>query len=423
MRILHITRYFQPNMGYQENGLLAAQMRLGHTVQLITSDRYHPHPNFRETMKMSDDQRRVGAGRREEDGLDVVRLPVTWEWQAHWWVLWGGLWEAVAEFKPDIIHTHCAVIASSTFQILWGNLFRRYPIVVDDHNNYFNIEPYTWPKWGLYHGFKWFARPWLMSSVGRVLAISHEVQDYLHKELGIRPDFVTINTLGTKPERFVRDAEKGLALRRELNIPEHAVVIVSAGKITKCKDNDVLLEALGRLLQRTPRAYLLLIGNAPGPHKQELEAIIAKYGMAEHVRWLDFMPNNRLPEAYSASDIGCWPGDASITYLECASCSVPLVLPDREYSRYALTNDNGVIFPRGDAAALAERFAALVDDDARRVQMGKNSRDLIERELNWDALAKQTIEVYQYVIDRKRGIRRDPRELPGGSAAQTGQAT
>jgi len=412
MRICHITRYFQPNMGYQENGLLAAQMRLGHEVQLITSDRYHPHPNFRETMKMSDDQRRVGAGRRVEDGLDVVRLPVLWEWQAHWWVVWKGLWKAVAAFQPDIIHTHCAVIASSTFQILWGNLFRRYPIVVDDHNNYFNIQPYTPPKKFLYGSFKYVMRPVLMNSVGGVLAISHEVQDYLYQELGIPREFVTINTLGTKPERFFKLPEAGAELRRELCIPDDGVLIVSAGKITPTKDNDVLLEALGKTLQKTPRAYLLLIGNAPGAHKQELEAIIQKYDMAAHVRWMDFMPNDRLPAAYSASDIGCWPGDASITYLECAACSVPLVLPDREYSRYALTNDNGVVFPRGNSDALAAQFVALIEDDARRRRMGDNSRALIERELNWDALARQTIDVYQRVIEQKK--------RPGGAAATAG---
>ena len=245
MKILHITRYFQPGMGYQENGLLAAQMRLGHQVRLITSDRYHPHPDYKETMKMSESQRIVGVGHKEEDGLDVVRLKVVWEWPAHWWVVWRGLWRAVREFEPDIIHTHCAVIASSTFQILWGNFFRRYPIVVDDHNNYFNIEPYTPSKKFLYKFlFRRLMRPVLMHSVGRVLAISHEVRDYLNQELGISPDGVTINTLGTKPEVFQRLPEAGRVIRERLNIPQDAVVLVNAGKITRSKDNDVLLEAM-----------------------------------------------------------------------------------------------------------------------------------------------------------------------------------
>ncbi|HPO13835.1 MAG TPA: glycosyltransferase family 4 protein [Candidatus Hydrogenedentes bacterium] len=402
MRILHITRYFQPGMGYQENGLLAAQMRLGHQVRLITSDRYHPHPDYKETMKMSDAGRIVGATHQEEDGLDVVRLNVLWEWKAHWWVLWGGLWRAVREFQPDIIHTHCAVIASSTFQILWGNLWRRYPIVVDDHNNYFNIEPYVASKKFLYKVlFRRIMRPVLMTSVGRVLAISHEVRDYLDHELGIPPDFVTINTLGAKPELFHRQPEEGSRIRRELGIPEDAVVIVNAGKITRSKDNDVLLEAMGRLIARTKRPYLIMIGGAPAGLRKELDAIIQKHGLGPHVRWIDFLPNKDLPAVYSAADIGVWPGDASITYLECASCGVPLVLPDREYSRYALTNDNGVVFERGNAEALAEALYALVLDDARRIQMGERSRTLIERDLNWDALARQTIEVYQRVIEAR----------------------
>ncbi len=411
MRILHIARYFQPGMGYQENGLLPAQMRLGHDVTLITSDRYAPHPNYRETMKWSEDKRVVGPGRRMEDGIDVIRVKVVWEWPAHWWVVWRGLWEAVDSVKPDIIHTHCAVIASSTFQILWGNLFRRYPIVVDDHNNYFNIQPYTWPKWFLYHTFKHVMRPVLMRSVGRVLAISHEVRTYLHKELGIRPEFTAINTLGADPRKFHRVPGEGRRIRKEIGVPEDAVVLVNAGKITRAKDNHVLLEAMGRLARQTDRAHLIMIGNAPGDYRQELEGIIRKHGIESRVTWRDFMPNEELPAVYSAADIGVWPGDASITYLECASCGVPLVLPDCEYSRCAMTNDNGLYFERGNAEALADALGALVADDDRRSEMGRNSRELIEKELNWDALAGQTIAIYQEVIDTTRRSRKFAREV------------
>lgn len=404
MKILHITRYFQPGMGYQENGLLAAQMRLGHQVRLITSDRYHPHPGYKETMKMSDAQRIVGVRHGEEDGLNVVRLKVVWEWRAHWWVVWQGLWPAVREFEPDVIHTHCAVIASSTFQILWGNLFRRYPIVVDDHNNYFNIEPYTPSKKFLYKFlFRRLMRPVLMSSVGRVLAISHEVRDYLHNELGISPDDVTINTLGTKPELFQRRPEAGRAVRERLNIPQDALVLVNAGKITRSKDNDVLLEAMAQVVERNEHAYLIMIGNAPADYRAELEAIVEKHNLGPRLRWLDFMPNRELPDVYSAADIGVWPGDASITYLECASCGVPLVLPDRPFSYYALTNDNGLTFERGNARALADTLNTLAGDDTLRARLARNARELIERDLNWDTLARQTVDVYQRVIAERRG--------------------
>ncbi len=396
-------------MGYQENGLLAAQMRLGHQVRLITSDRYHPHPDYKETVNMTDADRITGVTHREEDGLDVVRLKVVWEWKAHWWVLWRGLWRAVREFQPDIIHTHCAVIASSTFQILWGNFWRRYPIVVDDHNNYFNIQPYTPSKKFLYKVlFRRVMRPVLMNSVGRVLAISHEVREYLDHELGIPPDAVTISTLGTKPALFFRQPEEGKRIRREMGIPEDAVVLVNAGKITRSKDNDVLLEAMGRLMSRTQNVYLIMIGGAPAELRKELDAIIAKYALAPYVRWLNFMPNKDLPAVYSAADIGVWPGDASITYLECASCGVPLVLPDREYSRYALTNNNGLVFERGNPDALADALFSLVSDDARRLRMGALSRELIERELNWDALARQTLDVYQQVIASRHPARSVP---------------
>jgi len=402
MKILHIARYFQPGMGYQENGLLPAQKRLGHEVCLITSDRYAPHPNFQETVNWSEKGRIVGAGRATEQGIDVIRLPVAWEWPAHWWVVWKGLWEAVATVRPDVIHTHCAVIASSTFQVLWGNLRRRYPLVLDEHNNYFNIMPYTMPKRFLYAFFKYGVRPVLMRTVGRTLAISHEAQRFLHKELGIRPEFTRITPLGADPGRCPRSLDDARRVREQLKIPGDAVVLVNAGKITASKDNHILLEAMARLCRRTDRAYLLMIGNAPTDYRKQLEGIIRRRDFGERVRWIGFLPHGELFAHYAAADIGVWPGDASITYLECASCAVPLVLADEDYNRYAMTNNNGLFFKRGDADDLAAALYRLVSDDRLRREMGQNARQLIEQELNWDALAKQSISIYQEVIEQGR---------------------
>ncbi len=401
MKILHIQSYFIPGMGYQENCLPAAQARLGHEVALFTADRYPPYEAYKQTMGKVAGNRVVGPGRERIDGVDIVRLPCPFEWQTHWWMFLKGLWKAIDDARPDIVHVH-GIIKISSLQFYAGNLLRRYPYVVDEHNNYFNIMPYTWKKRLFYAGFKHVARPLLLRGMGRALPMSHEVRTLLDREFGVPESMSTLSFLGADPERFQRNTEKGRTIRKELNISDDAIVIVHAGKITRIKDTDVLINAAADVMRKHRRLYLLLIGNAPEGYRKELDELIDSRGIRDRVRWIDFLRNDVLPEYYSACDIGVWPGDWSATVLEAAGCGLALILPDKEYAKYSLMNENGLTFTRGEAGSLARALETLAADELLREAMGVRSRELIVRDLNWDAIARQSIEVYEAVVAQHR---------------------
>jgi len=400
MRICHVTAYFQGNMGYQENYLPAAQKRLGHDVLLLTSDRLAYHPKYNETMGWSDDARMVGTGQFVEDGFDVVRMRTTWEWGAHWWVYCPDLWKHIEEFDPDIIHLHC-INGMLSYQTMFGNLFRGRTLIVDDHNNYFNKVPYTWKKKVFYTGIKYLALPIMIRGVKRVLPMSHEVREYLVHDLGVPRGLTTLNHLGADPEEFHFDPELRQSVREKLGIGDDRVVIINSGKITEVKDNHILLRAFAQVVRRDPRAYLIMVGNAPSEYRAQLEAIIEEEQIAGDMTWLNFLPHDELTAHYSASDIGCWPGDWSCMVIEAAACNVALVQPDLLYTQYSSANDNSLNFERGNADDLADKLYTVVHDDERREGMRERSRELIERELNWDALARQTIDIYRRALDNQ----------------------
>ncbi len=348
---------------------------------------------------MADDASSASLSRTTlEDGVALIRLPSPFHWHAHNWVMLRGLWDEIEALHPDIVHAH-NVVTLPTWQVLAGNRSRRIPLVLDDHNNYFNIEPYTWKKRLFYAAFRHVLRPMWMGSVGRVMPMSHEVRRLIGNEFGINASLTTLVHLGADPERFRRDLEAGRATRKELGIPEDAIVVVNAGKMTPSKDCHVLIDAMGAVVAREPRAWLLTIGNASAEYRRLLESKIAEAKLDGRMTWIGFADNAALPRYYSAADLGVWPGDWSVTVLEAASCGLPLVLPDREYARYSIKNHNGIMFERGKADGLAQALLTLVEDESARVEMGARSRELIERELNWDAIAQQTVGVYRDVIE------------------------
>ena len=391
MKILHVTSFFQPGMGYQENCLAPAQVRLGHDVTILTSGCMPSEAALMGTQPEMPIEDSI-------DGVSVIRLPSPTHWRAHNWVYLKGLWPRIASIAPDVIHAQ-NVVTIPTWQVLSGNRGRRLPLVLDDHNNYFNIEPYSLAKRAFYGLFRWALRPLWIGSVGRVMPMSHEVRRLIEREFGIPERLTTLVHLGADPQRFHRDPEAGAAIRERLGIPRDAVVIVNAGKITRTKDNHVLLEAMAAIVRKQPRAHLLMIGNAPPDYRAELESAIARFNLKSNTTWLPFADNAELPAFYSAADIGVWPGDWSVTVLEAASCALPLVLPNREYALYSASNNNGLFFERGDADELAHTLATLAANPELRESMGNRSRALIESRLNWDAIAAQTVAIYREAIE------------------------
>jgi glycosyltransferase involved in cell wall biosynthesis len=64
---------------------------------------------------------------------------------------------------------------------------------------------------------------------------------------------------------------------------------------------DTLVDAVSVLRARWPEALVLIAGT--GPMRAVLEARIVDRGLANHVRLLGFVPDERLPSAYRAADL------------------------------------------------------------------------------------------------------------------------
>lgn len=89
--------------------------------------------------------------------------------------------------------------------------------------------------------------------------------------------------------------------------------------------------------------------------------------------------------------------------LEAAACGRPLVATDvpgcRELVR---TGHNGMLVPRGAAAALAQAIATLADDADKRGAYGAAARRDIEERFSADRVAEQTAALYRDVLGTPR---------------------
>jgi glycosyltransferase involved in cell wall biosynthesis len=163
-----------------------------------------------------------------------------------------------------------------------------------------------------------------------------------------------------------RDGE----LRRQLGVPENAVVLACCGRLAAEKNLDTLLAAFSRLPPSLP-VNLLLIGD--GPLRPKLEA-----ASDSRVIFTGYRRGEELASIYASADLFVFPS-LSDTFgnvlLEAMASGLPAVAFDVAGPRDVVRHgETGLLVGKVEAEDLSAALAALIDDPARMAGMSANAR-------------------------------------------------
>ena len=90
------------------------------------------------------------------------------------------------------------------------------------------------------------------------------------------------------------------------------------------------------------------------------------------------------------------------------ACATPVVASDIAGYRGVMEPEAGLLVPPGDPAALAEAVVALLEDERRRMELGRAARALAQERYSWDrhrAAARRDLRGPRRLA--KRGRRRE----------------
>ena len=143
--------------------------------------------------------------------------------------------------------------------------------------------------------------------------------------------------------------------------------VAFAGRLTAQKSLGVALEALAEV----PDVTLVLAGD--GDERAPLERRAAELGLAERVRFLGPQPRERVVELFHAADAAIlsssWENFPH-TVVEALAAGTP-VLATRVGGVAEVVHDaeNGLLYPPGDAEAMAAGLRRYFDDDELRARL------------------------------------------------------
>jgi glycosyltransferase involved in cell wall biosynthesis len=310
------------------------------------------------------------------------------------------LWELVRIMRRerfDVVHTHTPKAG------LLGQLAARLagvPVVANTlHGFYFHDDTKPW----LRRFYIWMERVAAKCS-DTILSQNREDMATAVAEHIASPEQLKWLGNGIDVARFDRRRLTDTALedlRREIGIDPNAPVIGFVGRLVEEKGILDLLQAAKTVVETIPTTQFLIIGPYDEEKPDALRPKVAeRYGVAAHCRFVGM--RNDMPELYALMDVLVLPSYREgfpRAPMEASAMGVPAVVTDIRGCREAVDHgENGLLFPAGDADALARSLIELLGDDERRARMGETGRRIAEDRFDEQKVFDRVLSEYERLL-------------------------
>jgi phosphatidylinositol alpha-1,6-mannosyltransferase len=203
-------------------------------------------------------------------------------------------------------------------------------------------------------------------------------------------------TPGVDVEAFSPRVDGSGVRRRHLLGDRPVVVCVS--RLVPRKGQDALVRALPYVRDAVPGAALLLVGD--GRDRRRLRRLADASGVAGDVVFAGAVDWTELPAHFAAGDVFAMPcrtrragldvEGLGIVFLEASASGLPVVAGDSGGAPDAVRDgETGWVVDGRDVRALAGRLATLLTDRALAERMGRAGRSWVERDWQWDLMARR----------------------------------
>jgi L-malate glycosyltransferase len=302
-----------------------------------------------------------------------------------------------ARLLPELLREHYDVIDCSATPYLpvyatWlATRLTRTPLVV------------TWHEfWGEYWESYLAHRPWVARAARRLEAGCARLGDAAVSVSPFTARRLAELKPGAPPARVVSN---GISLSQIQATPAvtESSDVVFAGRLIEDKQVHLLLEAVALLSDRLPDLCACIVGD--GPQRGELEALAARIGIADRVRFTGMVGEATLIGHLKASRVLAFPSvreGFGMTVLEAQACGAVPVVVDSPHSAAADLVRDGVdgIVCASSAASLATALVTLLADDGLRTRMRAAAQQAAAAR-DWDTIALQMEAIYGEVMERR----------------------
>ncbi len=391
MKIVMLCDLYDERLQYQENLLAKYYTKHGHDVTVIAS-------TFNSAVDFYADayDKRVGAHEYFDGRTKVIKLP----YQLN--ILnklrrFAGVGKILEREQPDLIfahNIHLNLAEAAAYK-------RRHPacrIIMDYHADYSNSAK-NWLSLNILH--KLIRRRFLhryIRAVDKIFPVVPASARFLHEVYGIPRDDMELLPLGADRDlaEHVVGKRSGQAVRGELGIPSHAVVIFTGGRLSPDKQTHCLIDAFLDLDE--PDLHVVIVGKAATGHEDYVARLKERCVSNARVHFLGWIDGRDVYSYMDACDFAVFPASQSIMWQQAIGMGLPLVVGDGtqrgdQDPSYLNLYDNVLILARNDVRAdvLADAIRSMASDQATLQRRRRGAKRAADELLNYDRIVSKTL--------------------------------
>ena len=308
--------------------------------------------------------------------------------------------DALAEFAPDIIHSHCPVMSTVMARALRERL--DVPVVFTYHTK-FDIDIRRAISGHLLQQTAIRLLVDNISACDEVWVVSRGAGENL-RSLGYAGDYIVMEN-GVDFPRGPVSQEKCEALRQELALPPEVPVYLFVGRMMWYKGIRIILDALAALRRSGQDFRMLLVGD--GMERQEMEQLVKELRLDDVCIFTGAIRDReKLRTYFSLSDLFLFPSTFDtngIVVREAAACGTASVLVRGSCAAEDVTEDGNALLIEENSASLKALLERVGTNRPALRDLGQ--RALEQLYLSWEDSVTRAYARYGTVLDHyRRGL-------------------
>jgi len=233
-----------------------------------------------------------------------------------------------------------------------------------------------------------------------LIAVSFYTRNELTELYDVDEEKIHVIYNGVDTKKFKPRRDRA-GLRLELGLEEEQKIILCVGRLYYRKGITILLKSIPEVVEKFGDAKFVISGRGFKKNEENLRKLAEKLKIEKYVTFLGYVPDEKLPLLYAASDIFVLPAlyeNFPFAILEAQSTGLPVIstkvggIPE-----FLTNNENGLLVEPSDPEQLAQRIIILLQDPELAEDLGRRGRRLVEEKFAWPLITSQVFGLYRKI--------------------------
>lgn len=318
----------------------------------------------------------------EMDGVTVHLLPRFGLGKLGYFFALRALPKLYDALRPDIVHAH--YVTSYGFLAAFSGL---HPLVVTAWGSDVLIAP---KKSRL---MRYFAR-YAVKHADVVTTLADHMKASV-VELGVPLDKITSTPFGVDTQFFVPANPEAVV--------HEPLKLICTRNFDFVYDVETLIRALAKVFFGGRKLEVDLVGD--GPLRQSLVDLVREQGLESQVKFHGHVEHKVLAGLLAGADIfvtTALSDGNNVSLNEAMACGCfPVATDIPANTQWIRNNQNGYLYPPGDANHLAKVIEMSIDNNELRMSARAENRKVAETRVDWRICVKQMEDIYRQIGGKK----------------------